>query len=199
MRTTTGRPSDPPEGGDRHALPAGRRANERGSCARPAGDVRRDRPGAAGGRPDAKPSGQTGRRPAGSRGSQVPAPRPVAAEYAAASLAAAGRPRPARTHPADQAGGHLADQAGALPADMAGGPPPDKEVSRWRSLDETGNVRILPVSRQTRPPEPPARSAAHPARRAQAAERPAAAPAPPEPEIIPPAAAEPIAAEPSHG
>ena len=129
---------------------------------------------------------------------QVPPPRPVAAEDAAAP-AAPQHPRPARTHPASQAGGQLADQAGGPPLqqDKAGNPPPQQEVSRWRSLDETGNVRILPLSRQARPPEPLA-----PARRItpvepRTAEWPAATPAPPEPEIIRPAAAEPIAAEPA--
>ena len=129
---------------------------------------------------------------------QVPPPRPVAAEDAAAP-AAPQHPRPARTHPASQAGGQLADQAGGPPLqqDKAGNPPPQQEVSRWRSLDETGNVRILPLSRQARPPEPLA-----PARRItpvepRTAEWPAATPAPPEPDIIRPAAAEPIAAEPA--
>ena len=120
---------------------------------------------------------------------QVPAPRPVAAENAAARPAAAERAGPARTHPADQAGAH--------PADQAGGPPPQRAVSRWRSLDETGNVRILPVSRPTRPPEPPAPVQSITPVEPRAAGRPAAAPAPPEPEIITPAAAEPIAAEPA--
>lgn len=141
-----------------------------------------------------RPAGPDADQP-GADKRQVRAARPVATENAASRPAAAERASSARTYPADQAGGQLADQAGAQPADQAGGPAPQKTVSRWRSLDETGNVRILPVSYQTRPPEQPA-----PAQRIAPvepgpAERPAAAPAPPEPDIIPPAAAGPIAAE----
>ncbi len=129
---------------------------------------------------------------------QVPAPRPVAAERTAAAPAAE-RPQPARTPPASEAVGQLADRAGgpALQQDQAGSPPPPQEASRWRSLDETGNVRILPVSRQIRPAEPPAPAQRSTPVEPRTAERPAASPAPPEPEIIPPAAAEPVAAEPA--
>ena len=134
---------------------------------------------------------------------QVPPPRPVAAENAAAPAAppAAEHPRPARPHPASQAGGQLADRAGGPPPqqDKAGSPPPQQEVSRWRSLDETGNVRILPVSRQARPPERPAAAQHITTVEPRTAEWSAATPAPPEPEpdIIRPAAAEPIAAGPA--
>lgn len=127
---------------------------------------------------------------------QVPAPRPGAAENAAGRPAAAERARSARTYPADQASGHLADKAVAHPADQAAGHLPQKTASRWRSLDETGNVRILPVSHQTRTPEPPAPAQSIPPVEPGPVGRLTAAPALPEPEIVPPAAAEPIAAEP---
>ena len=143
-----------------------------------------------------RPAGPDADQP-GADERQVQAPRPVAAENTAGRPAAAERAISARTYPADQAGGQLADQAGAQPADQAGGHAPQKTVSRWRSLDETGNVRILPVSHQTRPPEQqPAPAQRIPPVEPGPAERPAVAPAPPEPDIIPPAAAGPIAAEP---
>ena len=106
---------------------------------------------------------------------QVQAPRPVAAERVAAAPAAE-RPQPARTPPASEAVGQLADRAGgpALQQDQAGSPPPPQEASRWRSLDETGNVRILPVSRQIRPAEPPAPAQRITPVEPRTAERPAA-------------------------
>ena len=135
-----------------------------------------------------RPAGPDADQP-GTDKRQVQAPRPVAAENTAGRPAAAERAISARAYPADQ--------AGAQPADQAGGHAPQKTVSRWRSLDETGNVRILPVSHQTRPPEQqPAPAQRIPPVEPGPAERPAVAPAPPEPDIIPPAAAGPIAAEP---
>ncbi len=141
-----------------------------------------------------RPAGPDADQP-GADKRQVPAPRPVAAANAAGRPAAAERASSARTYPADQAGGQRTNQAVAQPADQAGGPAPQTTASRWRSLDETGNVRILPVSHQTRPSEQPAPARSIAPVEPDPAEPPAAAPAPPEPDIIPPAAAGPIAAE----
>ncbi len=116
------------------------------------------------------PAGPDGDQPgAGQR--QLAAPRPAAADDAVARLTAAGHLRP----------------AGSAPADVAGGHPASQEASRWRSLDETGNVRILPVSY----PALAERSAAEPA---PAQPIPPAEPGPAE-DRPPPALAEPASAD----
>ena len=78
----------------------------------------------------------------------------------------------------------------ATPAPSSPEPAPPRDESRWRSLDQTGNVRILPVAYQPRPP-----AEAEPAELAPA-EPIVAEPAAPELLIAEPAEAEPVIAEP---
>ena len=77
----------------------------------------------------------------------------------------------------------------ATPAPSSPEPAPPRDESRWRSLDQTGNVRILPVAYQPRPP-----AEAEPAELAPA-EPIVAEPAAPELLIAEPAEAEPVIAE----
>ena len=101
---------------------------------------------------------------------QVAAPRPAAVESALARPADAEPPRPAVSAPADH------------------------EASRWRSLDQTGNVRILPVSYQASPPaEPIPAETSPPAEPPPAQSGPPAEPVLPEPQTIPAASPEPVA------
>jgi len=101
---------------------------------------------------------------------QVTALRATAVESAPARPAAAEQLRPAVSAPADH------------------------EASRWRSLDQTGNVRILPVSYQASPPaEPIPAEISPPAGPPPAQGGPPAEPVPPEPETIPAASPEPAA------
>jgi hypothetical protein len=78
----------------------------------------------------------------------------------------------------------------ATPAPSSPEPAPPRDESRWRSLDQTGNVRILPVAYQPRPP-----AEAEPAELAPA-EAIVAEPAAPELLIAEPAEAGPVIAEP---
>ena len=78
----------------------------------------------------------------------------------------------------------------ATPAPSSPEPAPPRDESRWRSLDQTGNVRILPVAYQPRPP-----AEAEPAELAPA-EPIVAEPAAPELLIAEPAEAAPVIAEP---
>ena len=78
----------------------------------------------------------------------------------------------------------------ATPAPSSPEPAPPRDESRWRSLDQTGNVRILPVAYQPRPP-----AEAEPAELAPA-EPIVAEPAAPELLIAEPAEAGPVIAEP---
>jgi hypothetical protein len=110
---------------------------------------------------------------------QLAAPRPVAADDAAARRPAAGPLRP----------------AGSQPADLAGGHPAGQEASRWRSLDETGNVRILPVSDQTRSPAEPAPAQSIPPAEPGLAEQSATDPGLAEQSATEPAVAEPVSAD----
>jgi hypothetical protein len=116
-----------------------------------------------------RPAGPDADQP-GAGKPQVAAPRATAVECAPARPAAAEQPRPAVSAPADH------------------------EASRWRSLDQTGNVRILPVSYQASPPaEPIPVETSPPAEPPPAQSGPLAEPVPPEPETIPAASPEPVA------
>jgi len=113
---------------------------------------------------------------------QPAAQRPSAVAQPAA---AQGHPAAALRHPA------AGQPSAAAQRKSAGSPAAGSERSRWRSLDQTGNVRILPVEYRPSPAAEPIPSPS------ATAEPVPAEPVPAEPVPAEPAPAEPAPAEPA--